>query len=255
MLKKQKLFINWHETYYINLENKQSKWTFLILHWWWWKSDSWYNIWLKLQEEWYNVIIPDLPWFWNTKIKEVFDLEKYTLFIEEFVNKLQLSNFYLFWHSNWWRISIKLAVRWIIKIKKLFLNNSAWINNKPSVKNIIFKKLSLLFKPFLKFKFFKKFRIYFYKLIWGHDYLNCDNNYIKQTFLNIIKTNLIFDLSKINIPTILIWWEKDTYTKLKDWKIMHEKIQKSKLIIIKKAKHWIHLQNPDKLFSTIINNI
>ncbi len=252
-VKKTNLEINYED--FINPENTE---TIVILHGWWWSSQSWLIAWELLFQNWFNVIIPDLPGFWKTKLNKVFDLDEYAIVIEEFIKKLWLNNIILWWHSNWWAIAIKIAIRWKINISRLVLNNSAWIRNdkKRSFKRKILWKIINNFKFLKKIFIFKKIRILFYKIIWGQDYLNAEKNpNLKQTYLNMISSDLQNEIKNINNYTLLIWWENDTYTPISDWNFMRNNIKNSKIIVLENEKHWIHLSNPEKLINTFLNNI
>lgn len=232
--------------------------TVVILHGRWWSSQSWLKMWELLFQSGFNVVIPDLPGFWNTKLESVFDLDEYASVIEEFTRELKLKNIILWWHSNWWAISIKLANRWKIKIDRLILNNSAWIRNdkKRSFKRLFLSKISLFLKKFNKFPWFSKIREILYKLIWWHDYLKAEQNpFLKHTYLNMIKSDLSKDIENINHNTLLIWGRDDTYTPLSDWLFFRKKIKNSKLVILDNEKHWIHLNSPIKLLNTFLKNI
>ncbi len=100
---------------------------FLILHWWGWSSDSWVEVWKILWENFF-VIVPDLPWFWQTKLDKVYTIEDYAEFTKKFIKKLTLDDIILLWHSNGGAISICLSSK--VKLKKLILNNAAWIRKK-----------------------------------------------------------------------------------------------------------------------------
>lgn len=243
---------------YKDFISDNNKYTFLILHGWGWSSKSWLEVWELLFKSWFNVIIPDLPWFWETKINKIFDLNDYAKTIEKFIETHKIKNIILMWHSNGWAISIKLVNRWNIKIEKLILNNSAWIRNdkKRSLKRKFFNNIAKKLK-FLKNKpWFKKLRTFFYKAIWSHDYLNAENNkFLLDTYKNMISSDLKEDIKNIDLDTLLIRWEKDTYTPLSDAYFMRENIKKSKLVILDNEKHWIHLQNPKRLTKTILENI
>jgi len=248
--KKTQIKINYKE--YSNKDNNE---TIVILHWWWWSSDSWVEVWEILSQNWFNVIIPDLPWFWETKLNYEFDLNEYAKVISNFLKELNLNNFILWWHSNWWWISIKLVNSKIFNIKRLVLNNSAWIRNdkKRSFKRKFF---NFIIKPFKFLSKFKKLRIIFYKLIWSTDYIKTENiPYLKETYKNIIWEDLKDDIKKIDIDTLLIRWEKDTYTPTSDAYFFRNNIKKSKLVILDWETHWIHLKNPIRLIDTFINNI
>jgi pimeloyl-ACP methyl ester carboxylesterase len=246
------LNINYKEFWENSLE------VFLILHGWWWNSDSWIKVWELIEKEWFKVIIPDLPWFWKTILEKVFILDNYAEIIESFVKKLWLNEVFLLWHSNGGAISIKIENRKIIKINKLILNNSAWIRNKKST-NLKRKILKIIIKPFkilTKLPFWEQIKILFYRFIWWQDYLNSlKNHFLKETYLNMIKTDLQSEIKNITTKTILIWWKFDTYTPLEDWIWMNKNISNSKLIIFEDQKHWIHFKAPQKLVKTIIKNL
>ena len=229
-----------------------------ILHWWWGKSDSWMQSWEILSNNNFRVIIPDLPWFWKTKIHWVLTLDDYSLFIENFIKELKIKDFIIWWHSNWWAISIKLTKRWNLDISRLVLNNSAWIryDNKRIYRRKFIKKITNIFKILLYLPGWKKLRNTFYKIIGSHDYLKVEEKpYLKGTYINMISSDLVEDLKKIKINTLLIWWEKDTYTPVSDWILMKKLIPYSKIATIPDQKHWIHLQNPEILITTFLKNI
>ncbi len=231
----------------------------VILHWWGWSSDSWFEVWEKLQKNWYSVIIPDIPCASKkTNCKKIFNLKDYSILIENFIKELNLDNILLWGHSNWWAISIKLVNNIQINIKRLILNNSAWIRNdkKRSFKRKIFNFLVKPFKNFKKIKWLKKLRELFYKAIWSHDYLNAEKNpKLKETYLNMIKSDLKQEIKNINLNTLLIWWWKDNYTPISDAYFMRNNIKKSKLVILEDQTHWIHLKNPWLLVDTFLKNI
>ena len=252
-LKKTNIEINYED--FISEKNID---TIVILHWWGWSSQSWLTVWELLFQSWFNVIIPDLPWFWKTKLEKVFDLNEYASVVEEFIKELWLVNIILWWHSNWWAISIKIAKRGKIDISRLILNNSAWIRNdrKRGLKRKIIKIIIKPFKILKNIPWFWKIRELFYRAIWWQDYLQAEKNpYLKETYLNMIKSDLKEIIPNITLNTLLIWWENDTYTPLSDWIYMRKVIKNSKMIILDNEKHWIHLTSPEKLVHTFLKNI
>ena len=263
----EKKIIIWEtEVNYKYLTNDDNQNTILILHGWWWSSDSWVEMWTLLYNNWYNILIPDLPWFWKTPLDKIYTIDSYSDLIKGFLETIWIKNIILWWHSNGWAISIKLVTNWKITIDRLVLNNSAWIRNNPkrSMKRKILNNISISIKKILpnsnncwiKCKYLKKIREIFYKLIWSHDYLEAEKNPIfKQTYLNMINTDLENEIKKIKIDTLLIWWEKDNYTPLSDWNTMRKNITNSKLVVIVNEKHWIHLTNPVELCRTFISNV
>ncbi len=246
-------------------QNKNSD-IILILHGWQGASSSWTKVGKLLSENWFHVIIPDIPCASKlTKCSDVYNLDNYAEIIEKFIEDLKqkykdlnFDNLILWGHSNWWAISIKLVNRKKIKILRLVLNNSAWIRNdkKRSLKRKIFNNLIKSLKFLKNIKWFKKLRILFYKAIWSHDYLKAENNpNLKQTYLNMISSDLKDEIKNIDNHTLLIWWEKDSYTPVSDAHFMRNNIKNSKLVILDNETHWIHLKNPERLVKTFLDNI
>lgn len=257
---KEKIVDIWglHINYKIR-KNKENKNTIVILHWWWGSSDSWDNVSKILYKNGYNVIVPDLPGFWKTMLDQPFKLCDYAKVIEDFIASLKIKNIILMWHSNGWAISTMIISRGFLKINKLILNNSAGIRNKklPSLKNKIIKYTTYPFKIFKKIPGYQKVRrfIYIRFLGWG-DYINSENNkHLNDTLKNMLKADIKAEFKSIKIPTLIIWWENDAYTPLLDWYKMKKWISNSKIIILDKQRHSIHLQAPDLLVQTIIKNI
>ena len=240
------------DVFYKSYINNKSLWNVLILHWWWWSSDSWAEVWKWISKKWYNVYIPDLPWFWKTKLWEVYSVEKYAELIKLFSIELKLKDINLIWHSNWWRIWIFLSSNKLVSVRKLFLIASAWIRRKSWAKRKILSFLSKILKPIIRNNFIKNT---LYRLIWWHDYMNCNNENLKKTMINVLETELQNEMKNIKIHTEIIWWDKDSYTPLIDWKLIHSLIKWSNMTVLKWEKHWIHLQNPELLKKTIIKLI
>ena len=243
--------------------------TILILHGWQGASSSWTKTGDLLNQAWYNVVIPDIVCASkNTKCNDVFTLDDFSKLIEEFVDNLKekhkninFDKLILWGHSNWGAISIKIVNRKKIKVLRLILNNSAWIRNdkKRSLKR---KILNILIKIYKKLPLHQGrglgwgLRNLFYRAIWSQDYLNAEKNpNLKQTYLNMISSDLKEDIKKIEDFTLLIWGEKDSYTPVSDAYFMRDNIKKSKLVILNNETHWIHLKNPKRLVETFLQNI
>lgn len=238
----------------------------LIIHWWWGKSDSWTDVADILFEKWYNVIVPDLPWFWKTEITKVYTLNDYAQTLEEFCKKLKLEQCVVWGHSNGGAISITMAQRKKIHIERLVLNNSAGIrrDEKRNVKRKILHSLTQIIKKIIpninknswKKGLFSKIRNLFYRIIWWQDYLEAEKNpFLKQTYLHMIGSDLQENIKNIELDTLLIRGEKDTYTPVSDAHIMRKTITNSKLIVLENETHGIHLKNPELLVQTFIDNI
>lgn len=74
---------------------------------------------------------------------------------------------------------------------------------------------------------------------------------MREVFKKVITQDLTAKFSKIQIPTLIIWGDKDEMTPVQDAYLMQELIPNSKLEVINAAKHALNFQAPEKLVETI----
>ena len=70
-----------------------------------------------------------------------------------------------------------------------------------------------------------------------------------------MKSDMSLNLSKVNVPTLIIWGENDKVLPLEDGRKMQQRIKNSKLEIIKNARHSPQFTHPNEVSSAIFNNI
>ena len=222
----------------------------IILHGWGSSKEKWKKVKENLEREGIEVIIPDIPGFLKeTELQKPWALQDYLKWFCEFSKDKE--KFFLLGHSFGGRISIKFAQKFPEKLKGLILVSAAGIKKK--------KRIISYFVPFLK-KFwflpgYNLLRKLFYKfVIRRSDYFQA-SNVMKETLKQVIQEDLTADLSQIKIKTLIIWGEKDKITPIKDAFLMKEKIQGSKLEILKKTTHTPYLECPDVLSQKIVNFI
>lgn len=227
----------------------------LILHGWRSKSDSWAKTAEIISKQGYKVIIPDLPGFGKTDIlKEIWDLDDYCNFVEEFINFLNLENFFLLGHSFGGSISVKIALKHPKKIKKLFLISSACIRSQ-TIDKYILSKIAKAFKWFSFLPFYPFLRKAFYKFAVGKSDYIYEKGAMQGTLIKIVKENLLFSLSSIETPTIIIWGDRDKITPLSNAYLIHEEINNSKLAVIPGGNHDLELKMPRFLAEKILENL
>jgi len=231
---------------------------FLILHGWGSSSDSWTKI-IKILSAKFRVICPDLPGFGKTTSPDKpWNLNDFVEWVREFVEKLNLENFFLLGHSFGGRIAIKFSVLYPEKIKKLILVNSAGIKQKWGLKEKIVFILgrigNFIFSKNLFLKFKEKARNLFYRIFFIKDYSRA-KGVMKETIKKILEEDIFPELPKIQVDTLIIWGEKDNILPLEHAFLMKKKIKKSKLEILPNVRHSPHLENPEKLAEILILNL
>ncbi|GAH22253.1 unnamed protein product, partial [marine sediment metagenome] len=73
----------------------------------------------------------------------------------------------------------------------------------------------------------------------------------KETFKKVVAEDLTSYLSKIKIPTLILWGQKDKITPLNNAYLINKEIPVSTLEIISKAGHEVNLTHPEELVKFI----
>jgi pimeloyl-ACP methyl ester carboxylesterase len=61
---------------------------------------------------------------------------------------------------------------------------------------------------------------------------------MRESFVKVVNSDYKDRLHKINVPTLLLWGEKDTATPISDAQFMKDKIKDSGLVTVKNGGHF-----------------
>lgn len=224
----------------------------VILQGWTYTTEKWTDFVSSLKKVGFEVELPKIPGL-TEESSEVWDLEKYSDWLNKLLEKYE-DKVILLGHSNGGRIAINYAVKYPDKLEKLILIDSAGIfhNELPiRLKRIVFKNISKIGKKFTKSDILRKV---LYKFAREGDYEKASEN-MQKTIVNLINTDLKPILGEIKVPTLIIWGENDKITSIKDAYLMNKLIKKSRLNIIKGARHSPFFTNPGEVIKIIKNDI
>jgi pimeloyl-ACP methyl ester carboxylesterase len=227
-----------------------------ILHGWGSSSDSWTEVQKMLVEKGYQVIVPDLPGFGKTAAPPmVWGVGEYAEFVNEFIDLLTLKvnksqKVVLVGHSFGGQTAIQFAVTHSEKVEKLVLVAAAGVRRTPGV----FKKLVAGVAKTASFILYlvpsqelrMNIKNAMYMAIRRRDYVRTQG-IMRDIFKKVITQDLTAKFSKISVPALIIWGDKDELTPVQDAYLMDELIPNSKLEIIKDGKHALNFQFPKKL--------
>ncbi|MBU2545267.1 alpha/beta hydrolase [Patescibacteria group bacterium] len=218
----------------------------LILHGWGSKKERWRTVAKLLSGRGFQVIVPDLPGFGESDNPDgVWGFDDYANLVDSFISSLDIRHFRLLGHSFGGNVAIKYSLKHPDKVSKLFLVGAACIRRETVKKKGIygisktFKFLS--FVPYLKKAFYR---------IIKSDYSH-SRGIMKEVYLNIIKKDLTDILGNVNVPTLIIWGEKDDITPLKNAHTIKINIKNSQLEIIPRIGHNLHSECPGFLADII----
>jgi pimeloyl-ACP methyl ester carboxylesterase len=198
-----------------------------------------------------NAIAIDLPGFGNSQAPYAsWSLSDYSIFIHEFLEKIDIKKPILAGHSFGGSIGIKYSAQYK-DIKKLILIGSAGVRERTMKKYfylVVAKIFGIIFSLLGVKAYKEKIRKRFYKAIDSEDYANAGA--LSDTYKKIIDEDLKKDMKKIDVPVVIIWGESDKETPLADGKLMEALIRGSELRIIPGAGHYAFLDN-EKAFEEI----
>lgn len=226
--------------------------TILILPGWADTSVSWSPV-QKTLSETYDVIVLDIPGFGGSQPPATaWDLNDYSAFVGRFLDKLDIKNVYaLVGHSNGGAMAIRAVASSRVSVKKLVLVASAGVRSiqtgRKGIMKAVAKTGKVLSAP-LPGSVKQKLRRRLYTSI-GSDMLVAEH--MQETFKKIISDDVQSDASRVQVPTLLIYGDKDTETPPAFGELFHQTIKGSILEIIPGADHFVHVRQPDTVATKI----
>jgi len=211
-----------------------------IIHGWTYSLSAWDDCLALLREKGIDPVMLRVPGL-TAPSSEVWTLDRYVAWLEESLKGE--TDIMLVGHSNGGRIAIAYAAKNPPALKKLMLIDAAGIvhNEKPlRMKRSAFGAIARAGKIFSGIPGIR--RVY-YRLIGANDYGRAPEN-MRATMSNLIAIDLTDRLSKISVPTFILWGKKDKATPVSDAHLMHEKIAGSRLAILPEAGHSPHKTHP-----------
>ncbi len=220
-----------------------------IVHGWTYSLDKWQQVCELLIRQGIEPVQLKVPGL-SEKSDEIWDIDGYVEWLHSQLVNEQTP--VVLGHSNGGRIALAYCQKYPDHFQKLILVDAAGIphdNWRPRAKIKILRILSKVGKPLARVPLIKKV---FYKLIGAKDYNTAPPN-MKLTMQNMLNTDNDLDLSKVTMPTTLIWGREDKSTPIADGQKMQELIANSSLHIIDGAGHSPHTSHPEKVTEIIVS--
>ncbi len=231
--------------------------TLVILHGWQSSKEKWQKVKELVSATGIKVVAPDLPGFKpENELEKQWNLDDYVEWLEDFVKKQNLqSKFYLLGHSFGGRMAIKYAAKNPGELNGLILISSGGVESKNTVKDLkkrILKRYSHSLQLFSFLPGYGFLRRLFYRFIVRKtDYLET-KGFLRETFKNVIREDLILYLSMIKNKTLIIWGAQDKILPLSNGKLIKEKIDNSRIEILEGIGHSPNIEVPKLLSHKII---
>lgn len=209
----------------------------VFLHGWGAGSEMFLPLAKEIYKEGNSFLFIDFPPFGKSEEpKTVWTIQDYKAMtlqiIQHTLDEQNYTSLDIISHSFGGRIAILLASENELKLNKLILIGAAGIKPK---RGLIYKT------KVLKYKIFKKFAPQKAANMGSEDYKKLSST-MKQTFKNIVNTDLTSLCDKISCQTLIIYGQKDKETPIYMAKKLHKSIKNSKLIIVNGAHHFVYLE-------------
>lgn len=215
---------------------------------------------LELLAEHFTVYAPDLPGFGNSQsIDDRFSVPEYVDFIESFTGELGLEQFYLIGHSVGGGIAIQYALDYPEKIKRLVLISSLFLGKEiafwarylssPSILTnlgiaglVMLEALTWFIRQF-SFSFTLKPPFTRVQIGIGKSIMSLKG----QT------TVLLDELSRLVMPTLLVWGAKDGVVPVKHAYAAADVIPDCRVHIFEDGGHHIHNQKTQEFSRLLVS--
>ncbi len=211
--------------------------TVLLLHGWG-VDGSLYHLITDHLSSYCRVIVPDLPGFGGSEEPDhPYTPSNFAEFVLNFTKALGVTEVIAIGHSNGGRVLIDLLARehCPLGITKAILLDSAGIPAKHSFSYYLrvytFKCIKRLARlPGIR-SLFPNAVEKAQKRFGSSDYKQA-SPIMRQSMVIALKTDVTPLLSRIHVPTLLIWGKDDTATPLRDAKIMEQRIPDAGLVVL-----------------------
>ena len=178
-----------------------------------------------------HILIDFPPFGKSEEPTTVLTVQDYAKMVQNILIKHKVKTFSIISHSFGTRVALYLCKFYKNNIAKLIITGGAGLKNKNKIKKL-FRKL--------KYKVIKTFNKN--ALVGSSDYKNL-NDVMKKTFSNIVNKDLSSLAKMVNVPTLLIYGNKDNQTPIYMAKKFNKLIKNSKLIIYKNFDHFAYIHN------------
>lgn len=242
-----------HLLHYYHIEATiQKKNTLIFLHGWGSNSSLWFSSTLKLAEQGYELIFLDLPGFGKSQVPtKAFHLQNYADTVAHFIVKLGIQKPVLIGHSFGGKTAIRIASKKTVPLSGLILVDSSGLPHTSFTTQTKIR-IAKTVKPLMDLPFMQGIKSSLLRFYGSDDYIALPE--LRETFINIIREHIEFELPQIKDKTLIVWGGNDdnSYTPVGDVEVFHRLIPHAEAHIIQGAGHYCFLDRPSEFYEVVL---
>jgi len=202
----------------------------------------------------YTIMTLDLLGFGESDSpKETYSLEKYAMFVKQFLEKTDNNPYAIIGHSNGGAIAIRGVSSGILSCEKLILIASSGVRSTYNKRKNFLRasaKAAKLMTMVLPESTQMKIKRKVYKKL-GSDLFVAEH--LQDTFKKVVSEDVLHDAAMIIQPTLLIYGSADHATPVKYGEMFAKQIENSDLKIIDGADHFLHHTHGEKVNKLVLD--
>jgi pimeloyl-ACP methyl ester carboxylesterase len=198
----------------------------------------------------YRVIVPDLPGFGATESPpSAWGVDEYSAWVIALLDRLGVARSHIVAHSNGGRIAIALAAACPERVAKLVLTDSAGIRPSHGPRYHwrlrTFKLLRAAARSHRLPAVVRRAAAKRADRRGSADYRAASGT-LRASMVRLVNADLRAQLSRLRVPTLLIWGDRDQETPLSDGRTMERLIPDAGLVILEGSGHFAYAEQPDR---------
>lgn len=219
------------------------KQTIVILHGWGLSGEKYSSIRDIFEKENFTVLSPDFPGFGTTSlIKATMNMDDYVDFLKKYLKDNTRGPVVLIGHSFGGRVAAKFCALKSNQVSALVLTGAPLIRKPLSFRKKIIQRIVKNAKKLVPAFLEEVVRKNTYRFLGEWDYYKAGK--LKETLKNVLSEDIFPNLSKIHVPTLLLWGEKDTFVSVEIGKEIAKNIQNAQLEIVEGGTHKLPYESP-----------
>lgn len=228
----------------------------VVLHGWGLSAERFAPLVYELQKKKCTVFAPTFPGFDAATIPDrPLTLSDYREFLRAYLTSHHIKDPVFIGHSFGGRVALSFADAYPGEVHALILTGTPGFTPVSKRKIVLFIAIAKIGKLFFTLPFLhsfeEKIRRWYYYVVGARDFYRAQGT-MRETFKNIVKEDLSKFMSRIRMPTLLLWGSEDIIVPISVAGKMNAIIQGSTLRIVPGRDHGFPYKSPVEFVKAVL---